>query len=251
MSASRPSLLALVPARGGSLRVKGKNTRRLAGHPLIAYTIAAARTSGLFERIVVSTDDPRTQAIARHYGAEAPFLRPAELATSVSPDIEWIRHALEALGTKQDCFSVLRPTSPFRRAETIERCWRRFLSLEGIDSIRAVRLCHEHPGKMWIVEGDRMRPLLDQAHLEVPWHASQYQSLPEVYVQDSSLEIAWTRVVAETGTKEGHVIAPFLPDAIESLSIDHEDDWLLAERKLESGEAVLPEVESPPYREEG
>ena len=242
-----PNLLALIPARAGSQRVRGKNIRLLAGHPLIAYTIAAARSSGVFDRIVVSTDSDAAQAIARHYGAEAPFLRPPELATSTSPDIEWIRHALAHLEGHFDAFAILRPTSPFRQPDTIRRAWRQFSSTPGIDSLRAVELCRQHPGKMWIVDDDRMRPLLDQTHLEVPWHAGQYQALPRVYVQNSALEIAWTRVVRLFNSREGRILAPFFTQGAEGLAIDYELDWYLAEHLIATGGAALPRVEQEPF----
>jgi N-acylneuraminate cytidylyltransferase len=243
-----PKFLALIPARAGSARVPGKNVRFLAGHPLFAYTVAAARASGVFDRIVCSTDSEVIRKIALHYGAEAPFLRPAELATAVSPDIEWIKHALAQLDGAYDCFSILRPTSPFRSAETIRRAWRQFCEARGIDSLRAVELCRQHPGKMWIVEGDRMRPLLDQSHLEVAWHAGQYQALPRVYVQNSSLEIAWTRVVRQYNSREGKVLAPFLTKDAEGFSIDYESDWFLAEHMIEKGEATLPAIDREPFK---
>ena len=237
--------LALVPARGGSLRVPSKNVRPFAGHPLIAYTIASARAASAITRVVVSTDSEEIASIAKRYGAEVPFLRPTELATATSPDVEWVRHALEELKPVEQAFAILRPTSPFRMAATIDRAHGLFLELsdqEGIDSIRAVERCRQHPGKMWVLDGRVMRPLLDQSQLEVPWHASQYQALPEVYVQNSSLEIVWTRAVAETGTHCGTRIAPFFTEPAEGFSIDYEDDWLIAERMLERGEAALEPI---------
>jgi len=235
-------MLSLIPARAGSTRVRNKNIRLLRDHPLIAYAISAARASGVFSRIVVSTDSAEIAEIARHYGAEVPCLRPARYATSVSPDIEWIRFTFETLDRVDDTFAIIRPTSPFRQPETIIRAKSEFDSQDGIDSLRAVELCKQHPGKMWIVEGKRMRPLLDQSHLEVTWYAGQYQALPKVYVQNSSLEMAWTRVVPETNSREGRVLAPFLTDQVEGFSIDYEEDWTLAEIWLDSGKATLPEI---------
>src|SRR5688572_29509752 len=113
MSSPQPSVVALVPARAGSKRVKSKNIRLLGAHPLIAYTIAAARASAVFSAIVVSTDSPLIAQVARHYGAEVPFLRPPALAGETSPDIEWVRHALRELaefGRRYEAFSILRPT---------------------------------------------------------------------------------------------------------------------------------------------
>lgn len=249
-SAATPTVVALVPARAGSRRVKLKNVRRLGDHPLVAYTIASALASGVFESVVVSTDSPVIAEVARHYGAEVPFLRPAEFAGERSPDIEWVEHALAHLrdaGRAFDCFSILRPTSPFRRPETIRRAWSEFLAEAGVDSLRAVERCHEHPGKMWIVRGRRMVPLLPMGPAEQPWHSSQYQSLPEVFVQNASLEIAHSRVVWETRTIAGHVLMPFLTDELDGFDINDPRDWRLAEELLRSGEAALPRVDRPPF----
>src|SRR5262245_57387498 len=92
------SVVALIPARQGSKRVPGKNVRALAGHPVLAYTIAPAIESGVFQSVIVSTDSEEVAAIARHYGAEVPFLRPAALAGDTSPDIEWVEFTLAELG---------------------------------------------------------------------------------------------------------------------------------------------------------
>jgi N-acylneuraminate cytidylyltransferase len=92
-----------------------------------------------------------------------------------------------------------------------------------------------------------MLPLLDQSGLDVAWHAGQYQALPEVYVQNSALEIAWTRVVTETGTREGDVLAPFLTQGLEGFNVDDEDDWEHAQRLVESGLATLPAIDRTPY----
>src|SRR5471030_1751336 len=111
-----PSAVALIPARQGSKRVPGKNVRLLQGHPMLAYTIAAAIESGVFGAVIVSTDSEDTAAIARHYGADVPFLRPAEFAGDLSPDIEWVDYTmaeLKRLGRSWEAFSLLRPTSPF------------------------------------------------------------------------------------------------------------------------------------------
>ena len=236
-----PGAVALVPARAGSVRVPGKNVRPLAGHPLLAYTIAAAQESGVFGSVVVSTDSEAVAAIARRYGADVPALRPAALAGTTSPDIEWVRHALDLLaaaGPLPDVFSLLRPTSPFRRPETIRAAFERLVEHgDAADSLRAVRLCREHPGKMWVVDGATMRPLLASPAGEVPMHSRQYQDLPRIHVQDSSLEMAWTRV-ALAGSIAGDRVLAWESPGIESFSIDYPDDWEQAER-LALGAGVL------------
>ena len=240
-----PSVVALIPARSGSERVPEKNIRPLAGHPLLAYAIAAAKQAGIFDRIVCSTDSGKIAEVAQRYGADIPFLRPQALATSTSPDIEWIRHALDQLDEHYDLFAIVRATNPFRGPDVLRRGLEQLLGTPEADSIRAVERVKQHPGKMWVLEGSTMRPLLDQSHLDVAWHAGQYQALPEVYVQNSALEIAWTRVVSQTGTREGRVVAPFLTSGHEGFNIDDEEDWDSARRLLDTGKATLPDVTRP------
>ena len=241
-----PSAIALIPARSGSERVPHKNVRPLAGHPLIAYAIGAAGQAGIFERVICSTDSEEIAEVARWYGAEVPFLRPAEYATSTSPDIEWITFTLEELGKRYDLFGLVRATNPFRGPDVLLRGFRQLLATPEADSIRAVELVKQHPGKMWVVDGQTMRPLLDQSQLDVAWHAGQYQALPKVYVQNSALEIAWSRVVFATGTREGRTVAPFFTRGYEGFNVDDEEDWARAEALVESGKASLPKV-SPPW----
>jgi galactonate dehydratase len=245
---STPSAIALVPARSGSERVPGKNIRRLAGHPLLAYAIETARQSGVFARIVVSTDSEEIAEIARWYGGEVPFLRPTEYATSTSPDIEWLSYTVAQLPETYELFAIVRATNPFRGPDVIRRGLEQFLVTPEADSLRAVELVKQHPGKMWVLDDAvrAMRPLLDQSHLELAWHEGQYKALPEVYVQNSALEIAWTRVL-EAGTKEGRVVVPFFTQGHEGLNIDDEEDWERAEQLLATGAATVPHISEQPY----
>ena len=172
-----------------------------------------------------------------------------EYATSTSPDIEWLSFTLERLPDRYDLFALIRCTNPFRGPDAVRRGLDQLLATPEADSLRAVELVKQHPGKTWVLEEGRrtMRPLLDQSHLEVTWHAGQYQALPAVYVQNSALEIAWTRVVSETGTREGRVVAPFFTQGYEGFNVDDEEDWDRAERLVASGAASLPAVGRPPY----
>jgi N-acylneuraminate cytidylyltransferase len=236
-----PSAVALVPARSGSERVPGKNTRELGGHPLLAYSVAAAQESGVFDAVVVSTDSAEIAEVAVRYGAQVPELRPAELATSTSSDIEWVLRAMAE--RSEELFAILRPTSPFRRGATIRRALDALLALgERADSIRAVEPCRQHPAKMWVLEGELMSPLLPQPEGETPLHSRQYQALPPVYAQNSSLELAWTRVLAEDGSISGRRIAPFLTEGLEGLTIDYPDDFERAEALIAGGAAELPPI---------
>ena len=244
-----PTCVAFIPARSGSKRVEGKNVRDLGGHPLIAYTIAAALDAGVFKAVVVSTNDEATAEIARHYGADVPFVRPEALAGHRSPDIEWVQHALTTLGTSGrtfECFAILRPTSPFRTADTIRRAWSVFREAEGVDSLRAVERVTQHPGKMWMIRGERLLPLLPFGPVGQAWHSSQMPELPEVWVQNASLEIAWTRVALEGNTIAGSTLVPFITEGHEGFDINDPSDWWLAEELVRRGNVKLPSVVCPP-----
>jgi CMP-N,N'-diacetyllegionaminic acid synthase len=252
------SAVAFIPARLGSKRVPGKNIRALAGHPMLAYTIAPAIESGVFSSVMVSTDSEEIAAIARHYGAEVPFLRPAAFAGDTSPDIEWLEHQLTELrpaARSWDAFGILRPTSPFRSAAMIRRAFAGFASQTGVDSLRAVEKCTQHPGKMWVIRGERMFPLMPfelgapqpNGGGGQPWHSTPYQALPPVSVQNASLEIAWTRVVFERRTIAGDTVVPFVTEGHEGFDINDPYDWMVAERLIADGAAVLPAVRQPSY----
>ena len=244
-----PSVIALIGARSGSERVANKNIRRLAGHPLLAYAIATAQQAGVFERVLVSTDSDEIADVARWYGADVPIIRPPEMATATSPDIEWIAYTLERLPESYELFAIVRATNPFRGPDVIRRGLEQLLATPEADSIRAVELVKQHPGKMWELaeDGRTMSALLDQSKLDVAWHAGQYQALPRVYHQNSALEIAWTRVVTETGTREGRVLAPFLTEGLEGFNVDDEWDWERAEALVASGAAALTAIDRQPY----
>jgi N-acylneuraminate cytidylyltransferase len=251
MSEKYQNIVALILARSGSKRLPDKNIRPLAGHPLIAYSIAAAIQSKIFKAVIVSTDSEQYADVARHYGAEIPFLRPARISGDTSPDIEWVDYTLNQLcksGRDFEYFSILRPTSPFRLPDTIRRAWQEFSVQKGVDSLRAVEKCQQHPGKMWVVRGNRMVPLLPMGPAEQPWHSSQYPSLPEVYVQNASLEIARTGVVFEEKTIAGNVLMPFFTKNFEGFDVNTNYDWDLAEHLVKTDQGNLPAIPQSPYR---
>jgi len=238
-------IIALIPARGGSKRVPGKNVRPLKGHPLLFYTIAAAQESGIFSGIYVSSDDPRICYMADARGA-TPVPRPPEFATDTSPDIEWIDHFFMTTKSATDAFAILRPTSPFRSAETIRRAWAEFQEKQPCDSIRGVQKARENPHKMWTLYDNSLCPIIlrDMTYkaFGVPSHSAPSQITNHYYIQNASLEISWTRNVTERGSISGDVIKPFFTDGYEGFDLNTEDDFILAEALIEGGLATLPEV---------
>lgn len=240
--------VAFIPARSGSKRIPNKNIKLLGGHPLLAYSISAALNSGIFDSVICATDSKNYASVARHYGAEVPFLRPASISGDDSPDIEWVSWMLKQLsdqGNVFNVFSILRPTSPFRSSLTIQKAWAKFISDFGADSLRAVEKCKEHPGKMWVLREERMLPLLPLLNNGTPWHSSQYAALPEIYTQNASLEIAWSRVALEGNSIAGSSVIPFFSDGLEGFDLNSNEDWWLAEKYVSQNAGILPLINCP------
>lgn len=245
-------MVALIPARAGSKRIPGKNMRRIGGHRLLHWAIAAAQESGCFSRVVVSTDSDDAGGLALRAGAYyLPRWAPVD---DDQPDIVWVREALqhfESVKDPFDAFAILRPTSPFRTADTIRRAYARFQTQE-VHSMRAVQIVSEHPGKMWQWggEGHAITPLIHDGWPtsygaefrpgKTPWHSMPTQSLPTVFVQNASLEMAWSWVVPAFGTISGTKVAPFFTEGYEGFDINTPDDWREAERLIQEGKVALP-----------
>ena len=262
---SEPTCYAFIPSRAGSKRLPGKNTRVLAGHPLLAYTIAAAQQSGVFARIIVSTEDERTKRIAEHYGAEVPFYAETcaafthgEVHGDNTPDIAWVQllvKALEADLQAVDAFAILRPTSPLRSPWTIQDAFQWFAGCD-CDSLREVAAVREHPGKMWISDPagwlSPYHPGINiLAGFWVPDHSAPTQTLPEVLVQTAGLEIAHWHV-AYTGNVSisGPRIVGYRGAGERRVDLNTTDDWEYLEWLVETGRAALPRVDVQPWRDE-
>jgi CMP-N-acetylneuraminic acid synthetase len=237
--------LALIPARGGSKSIPRKNIRLFAGHPLIAYSIAAGLASELVTRVMVSTDDQEIAAIARGYGADTPFLRPAELAQDHTADLPVFQQALvwldENEGYRPEIVVQLRPTSPFRRVAHIDQAIYRLLERPEADSVRAMCVPFQNPFKMWRIGSDGfVQPLLGAEYPE-PYNMPR-QLLPEVFWQTGYVDAAWADTILQKGSMTGERILPLIIDPSEWIDIDSPDDWRRAERLLESGEISFADL---------
>ncbi len=229
-------VLAIIPARGGSKGLPGKNIRLLAGHPLIAYSIKAALDTPAISRVVVSTDAPEIAAVAVKYGAEVPFLRPEALAGDLSTDLEVFGHALRWLadreGYRPDLVVQLRPTSPIRFVHHLEACIGKLWTSEA-DSLRVVTEAFHTPYKMWTVEDadTPMQPLLPVPGLEESYNMPR-QKLPKVYWQIGMLDVIRPPVILEQHSMSGRKILPFVVP--QEIAVDIDDL-----RSLERAEAIL------------
>lgn len=230
----RPEILALIPARGGSKSIPHKNLLVVAGKPLIAYSIEQALASRHITRTIVSTDDEEIAQVARDFGADVPFLRPAEFAQDRSPDIDVFRHALEWLRDREayTCELVvhLRPTGPVRRVDRIDEALELMLNRTDADSLRSVTRPAQTPYKMWRITDGYLQPLL-----RVDGIAESYclprQALPEVFWQNGYVDIVRPDVVLRQGKMCGEKIIPFVVQE-PVLEIDYQDSVLLVEAAL-------------------
>ncbi len=227
-------ILALIPARGGSKRLPGKNVKALGGLPLIAWSIRAARESGVCDEVMVSTDDPLIAELAVRHGAFVPGLRPAELASDTATSVDVALHALdvyEAQGKPVDGLLLLQPTSPFRTAESIRQAVALFAGGAGRRPVVSLSPAASHPAWCFRTTPEGLSPFLG-------WEAISKRS------QD--LEPAWTlngaiylvppeRLRAERSFLGAEALPLLMDDPREAIDIDTPADWALAEAALAGG----------------
>lgn len=248
-------LIGIIPARMGSERIKGKNMVELGGKPLLSYTIEAARDSGVFDEIVVTTNWRDCMDLASALGVS--FIeRPDVLCESHSTDFEFVEHALEYyFSTKNKVFTVffiLRPTSPFRTAETIRRALEEF-KIYQCDSMRAVSLTRDHPEKSWVIRGNDMFSYTaiksENKIAKDFWRQSPYdrstQSLDDVYCQNGCIHVALTSVLIKYRNVSGVKISPFFTTLLESVNIDTQWDLDFSRFLIETGRHKEMEQEAP------
>ena len=238
MVARTEPVLAIVPARGGSKGLPSKNVRPLGGHPLIAYSVASGLAAKTIDRVIVSTDSERIAEIACSYGAEAPFLRPEELASDTAPDLPLFEHALgwlrEHEGYEPSIVVQIRPTSPFRPQGFVDEAVRLLQSDANADSVRAVTHPKQHPSKMWTRdEGEYLRPLLESSHPE-PYNLPR-QLLPEVFWQTGHVDVIRTDTILKKDSLTGDSVRSIFVDSAFVVDIDRLEDLHFAEYLLERG----------------
>ncbi len=231
---TRPEVLVIVPARGGSKGIPRKNIRAFAGYPLIAYSIEAGRAAQSVTRVIVSTDDEEIASVARELGAETPFLRPAEYSGDNAVDLPLFRHALEWLAEHEDyrpdVVLQLRPTSPIRPRTLVDDAVNLLLAHPEADSVRGVVPAGQNPHKMWRVESKDglMRPLLQVEGIAEPYNAPR-QALPQVYWQTGHIDAIRPGTILQKNSMSGGVILPLMVDPRYTVDIDSLADWARAE----------------------
>ena len=222
------TILAVIPARGGSKSIPGKNIKPLAGKPLIQYTIEAGGGSQYIDRLICSSDDPEIMETAELLGCEVPFRRPEELARDDTPGVDPVIHAVEILDESYDLILLLQPTSPLRTAGHIDRALELFIDKEA-DSCVSIREVSEHP--LWMKTVDEfgaVDPFLDY---EVP---PRRQDLPKVYILNGAIYICRTDLLLEEKSFDAGTCVGYIMDPESSVDIDDPFDWKVAEALLRS-----------------
>jgi N-acylneuraminate cytidylyltransferase len=216
--------LGLIPARGGSKGLPGKNTRLLAGRPLLEWTVRAARASGRIDRLILSTDDPAIAKVGAAALCEVPYLRPAALATDTTPMIDVVLHALDTLGESFDMVVLLQPTSPLRTAEDIAACVD-LCRRSAAPSVVAVNPASESPYWMFTIDGSQsLARLLPAAPVQ-----TRRQDLPPAYLVNGAMYVARTDWLREQRAFIGAGTKGYVMPAERSVDIDDLGDWATAE----------------------
>lgn len=255
---------AIIPARANSKRIKNKNILEIKGHPLLAYTVCAARESGVFDEIYVTTDCNDTYNIGIHYGADDCLLRPSEYCLDDTPNILWLKYMLGLYGGC-DIFAILRPTNPFRTAETIRRGYETFKKRNTLTAgIRAVHMWNPwndngHPGKMYTIK-DRILNPLHEGMIELHGYQVKYQDSPTQYIPQLASPHIYDagRIYMQNGSMEMYVdscintyntrlVAPFETYHYESLDLNTIHDWNDMLWLVENNVVSLPKIDKEPY----
>jgi YrbI family 3-deoxy-D-manno-octulosonate 8-phosphate phosphatase len=244
-------VVAIVPARGGSKSIPRKNIKLLGGVPLIAYSIEAGLSATRVDRVIVSTDDEEIAAIARTYGAEVPFLRPASLAEHLTPDLPVFEHALQWLDVNDawtpDIVVHLRPTSPIRPPNCVDDAVSMLLGDPTLDSVRGIVPAGQNPFKMWrLAEDGTKMPHVTTEGTE-PYNRPR-QELPAAYWQTGHIDAIRASTIRDRHSMSGLRIKPLIIDGAYVSDIDTEADWQRTEWQLSR---IARPIVRPANREPG
>ena len=240
------NVVALILARGGSKSIPRKNLRLLNGHPLVAYSIAAAQAASQVERVIVSTEDKEIRQVALAYGAEVPFLRPDAYAQDLSRDIEGIQHALDWLalqeGYEPQVVVHLRPTAPLYPQDLVDVAVTRLLNNPKAHSVRSLTRTPRTPYKMWVTCGDTVQPVVQHPHILESYNAPR-QVLPQAYDHTGHVDVFWAELVRTRHTLTGTCVYPVFVEPAFCVDIDTLEDFQTCTRRIQTiaQTIVLPE----------
>lgn len=229
-------ILGLITARGGSASIPKKNIALLAGRPLIWYTIKAAKNSQLLTRTIVSTDDEEIATIAREHGADAPFMRPAELAQHDTPHLSVVQHALQWLkdqqGEEYDYVMILQPTSPLRATADIDESIKKAIDIEADSVMSMVELVDFDPSKVKKIEDDTLAGMFADEGIA----SARRQHGQKAYKRNCAIYLTKVDVIMR-GDLFGKISRPYIMPPERSVDINEPFDLELAEFLLKIIEA--------------
>jgi len=225
-------IIAIIPARGGSKSIPKKNIKDFCGKPLIAHTIELAKKSTMIDRVIVSSDNHEIIDIALQYGAEAPFVRPANLSQDDTVDLPVFQHCLNFLKDQEayepDIIVHLRPTSPLRTIDMLEDGISLLINNPEADSVRAVCEPSQNPYKMWTIQNNGYLEELLSLDINEPYNQPR-QKLPNVYWQNGYVDIVRSKTILDNESMTGSKILPLLVDSQHLIDIDNEITLKIAE----------------------
>jgi len=225
------TVLAVILARGGSKGIPGKNTRLLAGKPLIAWSIEAANNSKYIDRVVVSTDSDEIATVAKIWKADVPFIRPSNLARDESSSEDAILHTLKWLKSNEDkqydYFILLQPTSPLRNQKHIDEAFEKFENTVSADSLISVKNIDKNPSLIRKIKQDGFL----EKYLDLSSKNKRRQDSADLCVPNGAIYISKTSTFIKTKSLEVNCSYYFMEKAI-SVDIDEEYDFELAEYYL-------------------
>lgn len=228
-------ILGIIPARGGSKGIPGKNIKLLGGKPLLAHTAESAKASGLLSRVILSSDDPEIIAVGIELEIEVPFVRPEELAGDATTSLAVIQHAVEFLeeqGEKYDAVCLLQPTTPFRATGLIDKAIKKFTEA-NYDSLISVREVPAEFNPHWIFEEKEGKLRIATGETEI---IPRRQGLPKAYHRDGAIYITKSSVLLEQNSLYGNNIGFIDTTGSSYVNIDTPEDWEEAEKIVESGQ---------------
>lgn len=234
MNSNGKKILGLITARGGSKGIPGKNIKELAGKPLIAYTIEAAKKSGVFDRLILSTDDEKIAHVAKQYGCEVPFMRPAELAQDTTPHLPVIQHAVQWLSRSDnyvpEFVMLLQPTAPLRQPWHIREAVE-FFKKTSPDSLVSVSEVPGHHNPHWQFHVDKNGRLVIFTGEKFSDIIKRRQELPKTYTRNGAIYLFKTDLLFDLINPSfyGGRVVGYIIDEEYNANIDTQEDWRKAE----------------------
>jgi len=236
------SVVAIIPARGGSQGIPKKNIKPLAGYPLIAYSVVACKLSGMIQRTIVSTDSEEIALISQQFGAEVPFLRPPEISKDTSTDIEFVQHALDwfctSEGHEPKYLAHIRPTTPLRDPTVVDEAIRKIMKYPESTGLRSVHETRESPYKLFGMDGDYLAGLFPEDPRKEYYNMPR-QAFPPAYQPNGYVDVINVHTVRQLNSLHGHKILAFItPDVGE---LDRLEDFSFLEFMLSNASNILLE----------